>query len=103
MPFGDASNRRITGHLGDQIGIHCHHSGMQPKPRTRTSSFAAGMATADNDDIVLLQHDLGELFVILALGYTLEDFGYRQRRPRTRAGMETRSIAERFSGRRMSG
>lgn len=51
MAFRDSANRRITGHLRDQVDIHRHDSGLQPQPGTGSRRLAAGVACANHDNI----------------------------------------------------
>jgi hypothetical protein len=56
VPLGDTSDRRVAGHLGDQIYVHGDHGRVEPEPGASASGFAARMAGTDNDDVILLLH-----------------------------------------------
>src|SRR6185437_8243192 len=58
MALGNAANRRIAGHLRDQVKVHGDHCGRQTQTRARTRRFATGMASAHYDDVVLLLHGI---------------------------------------------
>jgi hypothetical protein len=52
VTLGDSANGRITRHLCDQVEIHCDHGCAQAQARTGPGGLAAGMAGADDDDVV---------------------------------------------------
>jgi len=56
VPFRDASNSRIAGHLSHQVEIHGNHGGFQTEPGTCPRRLAASMPSADHDRIVLPRH-----------------------------------------------
>jgi phosphoribosylamine--glycine ligase len=52
VPLGDASNRRIARHLGNQVEVHSHHCRFETHPGARSRGFAAGMSGPDDDYFV---------------------------------------------------
>ncbi len=52
MAFGDSTDGGIAGHLRDQVGVHRDHRGAEAQAGAGTRSFAAGMAAADNHNVV---------------------------------------------------
>ena len=53
VAFGDAADGRIAGHLGDQVEVHGDDRGLEPHARGGHGGFAAGVARADDGDVVL--------------------------------------------------
>ena len=53
VSLGNAADGRIAGHLRDQIDVEREQRGAQPHARGSHGGFAAGMAGADNDYVVL--------------------------------------------------
>ena len=56
MPFGNTSNRRVAGHLGDQVNIHGDHRRVQPEPGTSARSLATRVSGANYHYVILLLH-----------------------------------------------
>ncbi len=53
VTLGDSADRGIAGHLRDQVKIQREQCGAQAHARTRHGRFAACVAGADDDQIVL--------------------------------------------------
>ena len=56
VPFGNTANRRIAGHLRNQVGIHCDQGGAQPHACAGPRGFAAGMTSANHNYFNRLVH-----------------------------------------------
>ena len=56
MALAKAADGRIAGHRADRVGAQRHQRGDRAEARRRTRSFAACMAAADNNDIVVISH-----------------------------------------------
>ncbi len=54
MALGDSADRRIAGHLGDQVEVHRDHGGAQAHAGAGPRRLAAGVAGADDHDVVTL-------------------------------------------------
>jgi hypothetical protein len=48
MPFADAANRRVAGHLSDVAFIEGQQSNARATTRGSSCSFAAGMTRSDD-------------------------------------------------------
>ena len=61
VPFGEATDRRIAGHLGDRVDITGQKKGVRTEAGGGESRFAAGMAGATDDDVERFRegHDAG--------------------------------------------
>src|SRR5690606_36150998 len=57
LTFGDSSDCRIAGHLGDRIHIHGdeHHGGSHIG--CSYCSFTSGMSGSDHDDVIFWKHN----------------------------------------------
>src|SRR5262249_21080638 len=56
MTFGDAADRRVAGHLRNQVRIHRDHRGAQTHACAGACRLAAGVPAADNDYVQRLIH-----------------------------------------------
>ena len=85
MSLGDAANRRVAGHLRDEIEIHGDHRGAQAHARAGSRSLTSGVAGANNDDIVFRRHgdELSAFSDQLLVWHT----------PRSRLGLLTPPVA----------
>ena len=52
VAFGDPADRRIAGHLRDQVGVHGDHGGTQTEAGAGSRGLAAGVAAANDHDVV---------------------------------------------------
>ena len=80
VPFGDAADGGIAGHLRDQVQVHGDHGGAQPHARARPRGFASRVAGSDHHHVVPLVH------CYHCIGN--ENSDHRRRRPGARAGVE---------------
>ena len=53
MPLGQAADGRVAAHGADGVNVDHQHRGAASHPGCRQSGFAAGMAGADHDNVVL--------------------------------------------------
>jgi hypothetical protein len=51
MPFADASDRRVAGHLREQIGMKGKKRRLRSHSRSRHRSLASGMPPSNDNDI----------------------------------------------------
>ena len=56
MPFAQAANCRITGHDTDRIGAERDQCRARARACSSTRCLAAGVATADYNDIIMITH-----------------------------------------------
>ena len=52
LPLGDAADGRVAAHLADGVGVHRQQGGAQPHARGGQGGLDAGVAGADDDDVV---------------------------------------------------
>ena len=57
MTLGNATDGRVAGHLGNEVGVHCHQGSLQPKARGSASRFAPGMPATNDDNVVSSLHE----------------------------------------------
>ena len=53
LPLGDAADGRVAAHLGDGVGVHGEQHGAQAEPGRGEGGLDAGVAGADDDDVVI--------------------------------------------------
>jgi hypothetical protein len=66
MALSDPAHGRVAGHLGNQVDVQREQGGLQPHAGRGHGCLAAGVSSADHDDIVLfgkLLHSLNILQV----------------------------------------
>jgi len=51
MPFSDATNRWIAGHLPKRFDVVGQKKGLPPDPRAGQRCLGAGMAASDDNDV----------------------------------------------------
>ena len=61
MTFGNAADCGIAGHLRDRIEIHRQHQRLGAHARGSEGRFAARVASANNNDVVLFFRNYGHI------------------------------------------
>ena len=56
VTLGDAADGRVAAHLRHQVQVHGDHGGAQANPRAGARRFTAGVAGADDNDVVPVGH-----------------------------------------------
>ena len=56
VTLGDAADGRIAAHLGDQVQVHGDHGRAQANAGAGARGFTAGVAGADDNDVVPVGH-----------------------------------------------
>src|ERR1017187_4818338 len=56
VTLGDAADGRVAAHLRDQVQVHSDHGGAQANARAGSRGFTAGVAGADDNDVVPVGH-----------------------------------------------
>ena len=54
LPLGDAADGRVAAHLADGVGVHGQQDGAQPEPGGGQGGLDAGVAGADDDDVIIV-------------------------------------------------
>jgi hypothetical protein len=54
LPFGQAAYRRVAGHLGNRLKMDGDEASIKAHDACRVGSFAAGVAGADDDNLVFI-------------------------------------------------
>jgi hypothetical protein len=52
----DAADGGVAGHLRDEVDVHGHHRGAEAEAGAGSGGFAAGVAGADDDDLMVAGH-----------------------------------------------
>ena len=59
MALADPADRGIAAHLADRLDVVCQQQRARADPRARERGFGAGVAAADDDDVVVLHEGPG--------------------------------------------
>ncbi len=68
MALGDAADGGVAAHLGDEVHVHGDERGLEAHARGSHGGFAASVAGADDNDIVLFRKRHWECHRILFYG-----------------------------------
>ncbi len=82
----DPADRRIAGHLGDQIRVHRDHRRPHPEAGAGARGFAAGVPSTDDYNVIC---NRAAHFRTIDNIVVCENSGHRRRGPRTRPCVET--------------